>query len=756
MFRADIRPSDTELLEIIRSTYLFESFEESILTELLPDISVIRLAKDEILFRQGESSGHMYIVINGLLNVTIRNRAGSEVQVAEIGFGEPVGEIQLLTGGTRTANVCAARETTLLQITKAACEQIASNHTDFINQITELICWRLRRNQLLSVLPGVFGPLDAGMLKFIEDQIEWFFLKRDTALFRQGEIDDSFFILISGRLIVVTEDRMGNEKRAGEIRPGESVGEMAMIAGQGRSANILAVRDSELVKIDKAAFERIIKQYPLVSMHIMKILVHRLQKTISPSQAINVVMNFAIVPAGPDVPLSEFTRRLEKALATLGRVLHLSSEHLDSFWAMPGMSQAPPGDPKHIRLSAWLDEQETKYQYILYQTDFQPSSWSERCVQQADHILIVGQASGDPQPSEIEANLLGPADKITKPAATLVLLHPDGNELPQGTWRWLEARQVEHHHHVRWDRDADFLRVARFVTGNAVGLVLGGGGARGFAHLGVIRALEEAGIPIDMICGTSMGALIAGAYALGWDHETRMNVFRKSFLEVNPVGDYTFPTIAIIKSKRLDQFLRSGFGDHNIEDLWLNYFCVASNLTTAQITVHQKGKLWKAIRSSISLPGILTPVLEENCLLVDGGVINNLPADLMRERFGGFIMTVNVSPEKDLTIPETFQKIPTAWEYLWSRINPFKAAIAFPTIMDIMMRTTLLASISQAARMREEADHYFRPPIHGFGLMDFKALEEIAELGYEYAEQEIEDWKLLTEEIWDMRLGACL
>jgi len=756
MYEADAQPSDTKLVEIIKSTYLFESFDESVLTAFLADATILHLAKEKILYRQGDSGDHMCIVINGLLKVTIKNRAGLEVQLLEIGPGEPVGEIQLLTGGTRTANVYALQNTTLLQITKAACDRIAREYPEFIDEMTELIRWRLRRNQLVSVLPGVFGPLDAATLKFIEDKIEWVFIARDDVLFRKGDIGDNFFILISGRLMVVIEDQMGNEKKKGYMRPGESVGEMAIIMEQRRPASILAVRDSELVMINKKAFDLIVEQYPLVAMHFMKIFVHRLQKSISFSQHINTVMNIAVVPAGPDVPLSEFTRRLEKTLAAFGSVLYLSSEHLDKFWSMQGMSQAPTGDPKHIRLSAWLDEQETNYRYILYQTDFQPSSWTARCLQQADHVLIVGQASASPEPSEIEIELFGVTDRITRTASSLILLHPDGNRPPEGTRRWMATRQVEHHHHVRWDRDADFSRIARFLTGSAVGLVLGGGGARAFAHLGVIRAIEEAGIPIDMICGTSMGALVAGVYALGWDHETRMQNMRKSFLEVNPIGDYTFPTIAIVKSRRLDHYLRLGFGDHKIEDLWLNYFCISSNLTTAEIAVHEKGTLWKAIRSSISVPGILKPVLKESCLLVDGAVINNLPADIMRERFDGFIITVNVTPEKDLTIPETFQKIPSSWEYLWSRINPLKKAINFPTIIDIMMRTTMLASINQTSRVRAEADYYFKPQLHRFGMLDFKALEDIVEVAYEYAKQEIEEWRILTEEIWEVRLNACL
>jgi len=741
-----------DFLKILKSTYLFEKSNESILVDLLEDSEVISFDSGETLFRQGDSGGTMGIVISGLLTVAIQTAKGKEVKVSEINPGEPVGEIQLLTGGTRTANVYAAQRTDVLQLTKAAFDRIDVRHADFIHEFSDLIRWRLRRNLLMSILPGVFGDLDAEMLNTIEDEADWIFLKRDEMLFRQGDSDDSFYILISGRLIVITHDPMGGDKKTGEIRPGESVGEMAMIAGENRSASVYAVRESELVKIRKPAFERIISRYPRVTLHIMKVLVKRLQKTLSPSQMISNVVNFAILPAGSDIPLTDVADRLTRALSTFGSVLHLNSERLEEFWNMPGMSQAPPENPKHIRLSAWLDEQETKYSYILYETDRETSQWSTRCIQRADYVLIVGGNSQDPRPSGIEVELLEKDDRLTRPESTLILLHPDDVALPEGTGNWLAPRRVERHLHVRWNNEDDFMRVARFLTGNAVGLVLGGGGARGLAHMGVIRALEEADMPIDMVCGTSMGAIMAGLYAMGWDHETRMQKARESLVDVNPVGDYTFPAIAMAKSRRLEHYLQLGFTDTQIEDLWLNYFCVSSNLTTAKLVIHDEGFLWKAMRASISLPGILRPVLHDNELLIDGGVINNLPADIMRDRCGGFVMMVNVSPEKDLIIPDKYRAIPSSWEYLWSRINPLKKKIDMPTIMDIMMRTTMLASINQAARVKGEVDYYFKPPVEQFGLLNFKALEEIVQVGYQYAKREIEDWKMLTAEIGELEL----
>ncbi|MBI9075134.1 MAG: patatin-like phospholipase family protein [Desulfatibacillum sp.] len=529
-----------------------------------------------------------------------------------------------------------------------------------------------------------------------------------------------------------------------------------MIAETPRNAAIYAIRDSQLVRIDKAAFEKILDQYPRISLNFMRSLVDRTKKMEDAEHKKGTQINIAVVPASPRVALRGFAARLNKALSKYGRVLHLSSDRLDRHWGMPAMSQVSAEDPKYSRLSTWLDEQETKYQYIVYETDRESSNWTSRCLQQADHILVVADAGTSSNIKEIEWELYSETDTMAKPKISLILIHPDDSKPPWGTRYWLAPRKLDMHHHVCWNKDGDFERVARFVTGNPIGLVLGGGGARGFAHLGVIKALEESGIPIDMICGASIGAIMAGFMAMGLDHATRMDLCRKGFVDINPLGDYTLPLVALVQSKILDKQIRQGFGDTDIEDLWINYFCVSSNLTTARIVIHDRGALWQAARSSISLPGILMPVLRKGCLLVDGGVINNLPADIMRERFGGFIMMVDVSPDEDLKIPKDLQKIPSTNSLLWSRINPFKKRIAIPGILDIIMRTILLSSINQSDRVRKEVNHFFYPPTEAFGLLDFKMLDPICRAGYEYARQELEDWKLLTEDMWEFKLSQSM
>jgi NTE family protein/lysophospholipid hydrolase len=350
--------------------------------------------------------------------------------------------------------------------------------------------------------------------------------------------------------------------------------------------------------------------------------------------------------------------------------------------------------------------------------------------------MIVARAGADPKPGELERAVCPPDSGSATSHRILVLLHPDGSRLPSGTGLWLQERQVDSHYHVRWDRDADIQRLARILTGNAVGLVLGGGGARGLAHIGVIRALEEAGIPIDMIGGTSMGAMVSSLYAMGMDYRAMTEVERES-ISRKPFNEFCLPFIAMIRSRRLDDSVKSIYGDIAIEDMWLNWFCVSSNLTTAEMVVHRRGNVGRAMRASAALPGIVTPVIQDNCLLVDGGLFNNVPADIMKEICGGVVIMVNVSPEEDLQVSDRYTVTPSDMEVLWSKINPFRDPVLFPRIHDIMMRTILVGSARMKAIASKAADYDFSPNLDRYGLLEFDSIDDIIDAGYRYAQERI-------------------
>jgi NTE family protein/lysophospholipid hydrolase len=742
--------SNADLVKHIRSADPFKNLNKKVFQDLSVHLNRIALPNGETLFRQGDPTDALYVVISGCLQSALTREDGSVVPLGKINPGQPVGEMQLLAGGTRTATVYALCDSELVKLPQEGFTQLAAKAPELIQHMGETIRRRLRRDQLTLILPSLLGPLDETMIEDIEAHLEWVHLKRGDGLFRQGDTGDSLYLVISGRLQAVSVDRNGTERVLNEVARGESVGEMAMFTGEPRASTISAIRDSELVKFSKPAFERIIAQYPQLNLHITRTLINRLRKTIASPSFASTVRNIAVVPHGPEVPLQDFTNRLVSALDPVASTLHLSSERLDKLLGSPGIAQVPEDHPHRVRLASWLDEQETRYRYLIYETDMTPSPWTERCIRQADQILLVAQARANPAPGQIEAALLHQGSALTSTRRTLVLIHPDGSALPSGTSRWLAGRSVERHYHLRWERDADFTRLARLLSGRAIGVVLGGGGARGFSHIGVIRAFKEAGVPIDMVGGTSIGSIIAAQYALGWDHETMLRMNKRAWIEMKPLNDYTFPVISLFRSKKFDDSLKWMYGDTDIEDLWINYFCVSSNLSAAEMVVHTKGRLWRAIRASASLPGVAVPVVDRGNLLVDGGVLNNLPGDVMRSVCGGLVIAVNVSPDKDVKVGDAILEMPSSWDIIRSRVMPHREPLHTPTILDILMRTTMLSSVHKAGEIQRDADLYLRPPVGDFGLLEVTAMDQIVRVGYKYAKTKIEEWK--QQQIGEKRL----
>src|SRR6185436_497759 len=260
-------------------------------------------------------------------------------------------------------------------------------------------------------------------------------------------------------------------------------------------------------------------------------------------------VDVAVVALGDDVPLREFAQQLAAATTVLGSTLLLDPDDVDRQLDHEGISRVPEDDPKDAPLVAWLNVQESKFRFVIYQTDAGVSEWTERCIRQADRVLL--------------------------------LLHPDGDCVPSQTARWLQPRHIDEHHHVRRGNAADLGRLARFLAGRAVGLVLGGGGARGFAHIGILRALRDANIPIDMVGGTSMGASMAAQFALGWTPEHMLERNKHMWVTVRPHKQYTLPMVSFLSRKLSDQCTQEMYGDVQIEDLWLRFFFVSSDLVTA-------------------------------------------------------------------------------------------------------------------------------------------------------------------------------
>jgi NTE family protein/lysophospholipid hydrolase len=583
-------------------------------------------------------------------------------------------------------------------------------------------------------------------LRDAKESLEWLHLPGGAVLFTVDEPADSLYIVISGRLRVVaartgSSGRQTDEGEAvADVGQGELIGETEVLTGERRSTTVYALRDSELVKLPREALIRLAQHYPQAVMHLNRVMANRLRSHLAGTQRpVKTLITVAVVPAGPNLPLTGLTRQLVAALSDIGPSLHLDSA-LVTRELGADLAQIPQGHPDEGRLLAWLGEQEVSYRYIVYEADASPSHWSSRCLRQADRILIVAASGSNPAPSEIELQL---AQLATRPHTELVLLHPATASRPSGTRRWLSPRQVKAYHHVRLGNADDLGRLVRRLTGRAIGVVMSGGGARGYAHLGVIRALEEAQIPVDYIGGTSMGALTAGFYAVGYRYRDLPEMLA-AFGSRRKLLDLTLPLTSLFATRKVTRLLQSVLRDVDIEDLWQPYFCVSSNLTRSEPVVHQEGPLWMAVRASLAIPTVFAPVLRGSDLLVDGGIMNNFPLDVMRDMCeGGTVLGVNVSPPQDKVENYQFGSILSGWKVLQGKLHLATEPVRAPSLFSTLMRTM---EINGTYKIRSNsfqnlADVLIQPPLAHIGILDFSSHGEIIDVGYRTAQEEIARWK---------------
>ena len=566
-----VGPGTPGLAARLLSFDFFQTFGEQALRDLEGELLLLHLDEGEVLFHQGDPGDSLYVLLAGRLGVTIRDPEGHEHLIDELEAVASVGEMALLTGRARSATVAALYTSELVRLSRAAFDRLGAKNPLALKEFAHAMLPRAHRAELVGVLASLFGDLSKEALHELQVELEWQHLESGDTLFRQGESGDALYLVVNGRLRVVIEDEDGTRRNLGEVTRGASVGESDLLTEECRSSTVYAIRDSDVVRLRKSAFERLVERNPQVLLPVSRFVAKRLRhEALARETSGNAAVTFAILPTSDASPLADFATQFVDALAVYGPTLLLSSTLLETRFGRAGIAQTPVGELEAVALVGWLSEQETQYRYIVYEADREWSSWTSRCVRQADRLLLVGQAGTDPAPGPVEAELeRGPASSVRE----LVLVQSEACRRPSGTGAWLTQRAVHAHHHVRLHVASDFASLARRMTGRAVGLVLGGGGARGYAHIGVIRALEEAGVHIDMLAGTSMGALLAGLYATGMDTNAIMAEAMK-FGSRKRLFDYTVPFVSFLASRKVTAMLQTVFGDIAIEDLWRPFFCI--------------------------------------------------------------------------------------------------------------------------------------------------------------------------------------
>ena len=557
---------------------------------------------------------------------------------------------------------------------------------------------------LIASLP-LFHGLDSASLSALVDGLEWQTLPGGHVLFRQGDEADALYVVLSGLLGAYKGDSEG-ERQIGLIDAGETVGEMALLSGQPRVATVRALRDTELVKLSRAVFDRLAQRHPRATLHVAKLAVQRLESAMSEDEG-RTPRSLALLALHPELPLRVLAEDLMHSLQRFGPVILID--------AARGQS---------LNASA-LSQLEKAQRFVLYLGDSDAPAWLERCRRQADVLVMLADSERQP-PADLAVPRRGRVQR------RWLLLRHRGAINPGAVATWGAPLAIDHHHH--WRQHEDLQRLARELAGQSAGLVLSGGGARGFAHIGVIRALREAGLQIDRVGGTSIGALMAAGLAQEWSNEDLHERMHKAFVRSNPINDYTLPMIALTRGRKASKMLREFYGDGAIEDLPIPFYCVSSNLTSGAAVVHRHGGLWHSLRASVAIPGLLPPVFDRGQVLVDGGVINNLPLDVMRGQIRGPVIGIDIAGEHalDAQVDETWSPGAfTMWRQRWL------GQAQRPGIARILLRAGMVNSAATAAANLAASDLVLKPPVNEVDLLDWSQFQRAVDIGYEYTRERL-------------------
>ncbi|KAF9881724.1 patatin-like serine [Colletotrichum karsti] len=649
--------------------------------------------------------------------------------------------------------------------------------------------------RLTSLLPRLIMHIDFAL--------DWEQVDAGQVIFHEGDESEAIHIVLNGRMRLVQEKKDGGVSVRAEFGQGESIGELEVLTESARPGTLHAIRQTELVKFPRTLFNSLAQEHPNITIKISKIIASRMRNLVNdPSQLLSKEaggVNFiskgssslnlrtvAILPVTSGVPVVEFGNRLMNALAQVGPANGATS--LNQSAILNHLGKHAFNKMGKLKLSQYLADLEEKYGLVVYVADTNVNSpWTQTCITQADCILLAGLADGSPEIGEYERFMLGMKSTARK---ILVLLHGERYS-PSGLTRaWLRNRMWINggHYHVQmpiganmmpvhppskrtsttlkervqiiqaeiqkftsrksrhspfYSPDApykgDFHRLARRLCGKSVGLVLGGGGARGITQIGIIQAMEEAGIPIDVVGGTSIGSFIGALYARHADVVPIFGLAKKFSGRMASMWrfalDLTYPTASYTTGHEFNRGIFKTFGKTQIEDFWLEYYCNTTNISKSRIEYHTSGYAWRYIRASMSLAGLLPPLCDEGSMLLDGGYIDNLTVSHMKRLGVDTIFAVDVGSLDDDTPQAYGDSLSGVWAF-WNRWNPFSGTPNPPTLAEIQARLAYVSSVDALERAKTMAGcFYMRPPIDDYGTLDFGKFDELYQMGYKYGQE---------------------
>ena len=744
--------SDSDAISALQNLPLLQKIDDSLWTTLIPLITFRDLQESETLFTAGQESQNLYLVVRGKLALYMPYKDRADTFYLQSRYqGDTAGDFAALNGGEHLVNAVAVEPCLIAQFPRFALDKLANIDSELLAYVYDVAAELSKRTTLASAYLNLFKNISQGTMSALLERTSIHYFHSGETLFREGDPSDALFLIVSGKLIIETTNGAGEIRRIAEVQAPETVGELAMLADSDRSATVVAARESTVARLGRKDFNALIAPNASMLMPLARLVVRRHVANARSENTVKADRNFVVIPLDSRLPLRRFVHQLKTAMRDLGSVLTLYSRSFDALYGRTGASLTNAEDMFSSAIAQWLDEKENRFESMIYVADERWNAWTQRCINRADRIILAASAGTGNDASlravEKELDALFNTSRA-RPSVDLVLLHAADTIAPEKTARWLDKRELDAYYHVRLDDKAHYARLARRLRNQAIGIVFSGGGARGYAHLGVQQVIEEHKVAVDYIGGSSMGALLGASMAMG-NTTQDIKVLSAMFANKRALYDYTLPLVSLMKSNKLSNFCKTVYGTQLIEDLWTPFFCLSSNLADGREVLHDRGPLWKIIRTTISLPGIFSPVPTGNGdLLTDGAVLNTFPVGIMKQRLGGkgFIIGVNVSQISEQFNDYTFGTSLSGWKVFLSRINPFQASMEIPRIAETLLRSTDIKSIERLNEARAALDVLIEPNVVAISLLDFKSYELISQIGYREALKVFARHKLISVE----------
>ncbi|KAI6247902.1 Lysophospholipase NTE1 [Erysiphe necator] len=723
---------------------------------------------------------------------SFKKKSASRKSLTLIGPGGIAGYIGTISSYRSLIDVVAKTDVYVGFLSRSSLEMIVEKYPVVLLTMAK---------RLTSLLPRLILHIDFAL--------EWVQVSAGQIIYKQGDESDAIYIVLNGRLRLMLNSENEGMKIIGEFGQGESVGELEVLTETVRPATLHAIRDTELAKFPKTLFNSLAQEHPGITIKISKMIAsrmrtlvdghifHQTRKDLSSTLNRNSFssLNFrtvTILPVTTGIPVIEFASRLTNALTQVGAMNGITS--LNQSAILNHLGRHAFSRMGKLKLSQYLADLEDKFGLVLYVVDTNVNSpWTQTCISQADCILIVGLAEGVPAIGEYERFLLGMKTTARK---ELVLLHADRFSPPGLTRAWLRNREWINggHHHVQmsfrtstvpvhpqarkfssvikqrvqvlqaeiqkytsrrvtqtplYSTDTifkgDFHRLARRLCGKSIGLVLGGGGARGISQVGIIRALEEACIPIDIVGGTSIGSFIGALYARDADVVPMYGRVKKFASRMASMWrfalDLTYPSASYTTGHEFNRGIFKTFENTQIEDFWLEFYCNTTNISKSRSEIHTSGYAWRYVRASMSLAGLFPPLCDEGSMLLDGGYVDNLTVSHMKSLGADVIFAIDVGSLDDDTPQDFGDSLSGFWAFA-NRWNPFSSYPNPPTLAEIQARLAYVSSVDALERAKNMPGcHYMRPPIDSYGTLDFGKFDEIYQVGYKYGKEYLAEMK---------------